>query len=119
MKPLEQSFKTFVLLCICPPDPTADKWIKLRNFSFLSLAISFVLLGNISSITFIMKYIGTDLENSLFACLQVAALTETIYTIFVALLIRNKITMIFDEFQTFYDSSKIYFKINYAIPCSF
>lgn len=108
MKPFERSYDIFALICICPTDRSANKWIKFRNIAFSFMAFLFMFTTQIGSYTFIIKYIKTDLVRAIFAVLQAAALTETVYTIITAYLLRNEIQSIFVAFQTFYDSG-IYF----------
>lgn len=107
MKPLNRSYHVFVLLCICPPDQFANRWIKFRNITFSIMGLTLILLGNISGFIFIMKFAKIDLIQTMFAVLQTAALTGAIYTLIMAYVLRTKIQSVFNIFQHFYDSSKL------------
>lgn len=65
-----------------------------------------MILSNISSFVFIRTHFKTDLTSSLYAGLQSAGLTQSIYSLVAAFVLRKKIQDIFATFQTFYDSCK-------------
>lgn len=121
MIPLNRSYQLFTLLCICPTDPLANRWIKLKYISFSISAIGVVFLGNISSYIFIGKYLKINLVDSLYACLQSAGFTTALLTLLTAFIQRNKIMNIFNDFQNFYDSSKnIWFLLQWhTFQCRF
>lgn len=57
------------------------------------------MLGNISSLFFIIKYASIELEKSLFAVLQIAALTSVVYSLTVFLVYRQRLLEIADQIE--------------------
>lgn len=57
------------------------------------------MLGNISSISFIVTYGSVELEKSLFALLQIAALTAVIYSVIVFWMYRRQVFDIAEEIE--------------------
>lgn len=109
MIPLKRSYQLFTLLCICPPDPLENRWIKYRNITVFIFAFICQVLGNISSFFFIAKYLKTDLRNSFYACLQCCGYTTVILTTIAAYIQRDQIKDMFSNIRTFYDSCKEFF----------
>lgn len=95
MGPLEQSYKVFVLLCICAPEWRTNRASQIARISFSIYALVSMIIANIGSIVFVFKYFTIDLSNSLFAIFQIAAVSEATYTYVTALVLRDKIQNIF------------------------
>lgn len=107
MKPLHENYRSFVLLCICPPTESISYWMKLFNVLILISCILFESTTTIASVVFIGKYFSINLPNALCACYQVATGCMALYTLITAHINRKDLKEIFDAFQAFYDASKI------------
>lgn len=106
MKLLQENYKIFVFLGICPPDKPTSRWKKLFYISILINCLSVVIIALISSAVFFMKNISSDLENAICACFQIAAALTAIYSFITTYIKRHDLKETFDAFQTFYDASK-------------
>lgn len=107
MKPLRESYQLFVFFYVCPPDKPICRWLKLINH-FLTISCVIVLfMALISSGIFVIKNFSTDLANAICAYYQIAGLISSIYSIITSYIKRADIKKIFDNFQLFYDASKI------------
>lgn len=81
MNPLSQSHLILKLLCVCP-DNTKNRLTKNIPFSMVFLFL--LITGNLAGIGYIVKYVKTDLENALFAGLQITAGFGLAYTMIAA-----------------------------------
>lgn len=106
MKPLNRSHQILKLLCVCPIDDPSNKWIQFGNILYTISAVIVILSANIASLTFLLKYFPNDLVNSLFALLETAILSTTLYTLFMAHVSRKEIQNVFSTFEDIYMSSK-------------
>lgn len=70
---------------------------KPTNVLFIIVVFSFQVTVLISSLIFCYRFTANDLENSLYALLQICVFLSTVYTIFVALKLRYKINELFDK----------------------
>lgn len=111
MKPLGKSYNIFVLLCILPLDPGANKWVKFRNISFAVSTFLGLFFALIASIFFVEYNILTSLSDALYGVLQVAPISGVLYTTIIAHVLRDDIEAVFVNFQKFYDSSNEYFSV--------
>lgn len=112
MKPMDQSYQIFVLLCICSPNANPTKSMQIRNVIFAVITFVYQLLGLISSCVYIVRYFTTNLANTLCAGYQMSGLLSILYTLSIAYIWRGKIQAIFDDFQIFCDKSEYVFSIN-------
>lgn len=56
------------------PNDNITSTIRRRNQTILFVILAFLIFGLLSSVDFIIKFIETDVENSLFALTQVSGL---------------------------------------------
>lgn len=64
--------------------------------------ISLIFTALIGSVAFVLKYLQTDLTNSLYAIFQVAAYGEALFSLFTAYFMRKNIQKCFYAFRDFY-----------------
>lgn len=105
INPLQTNQQVLRMLCVCPFAKETSPWTKVLCISFTAFIFMSNLCGIIASITFFTKFVSSDLELSLHALLQIAALTAAIYMNANALFSRNKINTIFQKLETIYESS--------------
>lgn len=103
MRPLNASKRLFTFLCVLPFDSSETRWIKFRNIFITSTLFGFMIVANISSIVYIIKYARTSIADALYAGHQSSALSASTYTILAAYLLRQSMIDIFAAFQNFYD----------------
>lgn len=106
MKLLQEIYKTFVLLGICPPYKPIKQWIKILYGFISGFCLIILFIGTFSSLVFFVKYFTIDLANAICAVYQIFAFAGGIYIFGMAHVKRDNITTIFDHLQTFYDKSK-------------
>lgn len=70
-----------------------------RIFLFGIFIAIIQMLGNISSLLFIINYASIELEKSLFAVLQIAALTSVVYSLTVFLVYRQRLLEIANQIE--------------------
>lgn len=106
MKPLQDSYRIFAFLCICPSEKPISRWNFYFNILISILSLSLVFIGLIASSAFVSKYLSINLTNALCACYQIAAGISAIYSFITAFIKRDDLKETFDKFQTFYDTCK-------------
>lgn len=94
---MEQIKNSFAQLSISPDPETPKQCARKIRLSVLFLLIQLIAL--ISSAAFFFNYIGDDVETSLYALIQIAAFSCSIYTLIVGIKRRQSIQQIFSEFQ--------------------
>lgn len=109
MKPLQKIYRIFVLLGVCPPAKRISLWMKLFNVSVSIICPILLLISLISSAVFCLKYFSIDLVNAICAIYPVSGLATGLFSLFRVHIKRRDIKKIYDDFQTFYDTSKNYF----------
>lgn len=104
MKTLNESYKLLALLCVCSREKTDGWWILVRNIVFTIFAIFSLIMASVTSTIFAIRFIETDLENSLPAIAQSALAIGEIYTFLSAFVLRKKVQETFAAFQNVYDT---------------
>lgn len=106
MKRLKEIYQIFVLLCICPPVKSLKFRIKMI-YILISVFCSILLIcALIANAVYLMRNLLTDLASTVCAIYQVVALVSGLYSFFLAHVKRHDFKRDFDDFQTFYDTSK-------------
>lgn len=106
MKPLVTMQKTLIWLCICVDENPSSRWNEWVYIGFtVSILLSFVSVL-IASVLFIVKFISVDLPESLSAFMQVTGWTLSFYMLFIALIMRKKLSAIFTGLAEIYDACK-------------
>lgn len=112
MRPLQTNKRVLTLLCLYPSDESVSKWKQLTLAVFTFLIIAANMCGLIASSFYFVKFVSTDLETSLHALLQMAALSAATYMLVIGLVLRQKINDIFSRLKNIYDASKNNFQEN-------
>lgn len=106
MKLLKENYETFVLLGICSPDKSINRWLKIF-YGFISVFCLIILfIGFVSSSIYFIKYFSINLANAICVVYHIVASSVIIYSLILAHIKRGGIEKIFDHFQTFYDACK-------------
>lgn len=106
MKPLQENYGFFELLCICPPAKSISRCRKLFNVfvSILCPFVEFILL--IASFAYVKKYSLINLANAIGAFYQIAGFFTVFYLFIKAYSKRNDLKEIFYAFEVFYNACK-------------
>lgn len=106
MEPMATSRKVLTWIYLYPvngntssANKTAYKWFLLSIFAFLSSGLAF-------SIACLFKYWSIDLEKSLYSPIQIGPTLSTVYSLFIAFLLRNRILTMFHNLSKIYEKSK-------------
>lgn len=106
MLPLEISQLIFTWTYLSSPDKGTSRWQKIIRF----IAFLIVFFGNFTSwagaLAFIIKYVSTDFENSLYAVFQLCAVGSVSYILIAAFFMRSQIRDIFRGLTQIYEASK-------------
>lgn len=105
MRPLETNRFVLTLVHVYPADESVNKWRK-GAYAFFGV---FVILLNFSAFlmsgSFFLRHVSIDLEQALFALVQMPVSASLSYIALTTFLLRHKITAIFDRLSTIYESS--------------
>lgn len=105
MESLEVNQRLFTLLCICPSRQPIKKIEQIRNIiCSITIAIFLVWSFGGSFVAFSKFMMNNNLEEALYALIQVAGIGSGVYLYASAFLMRSDITELFDCFQEMYDS---------------
>lgn len=110
MKPLVMNQRVLTWLCVFPLDEAATMKEKLTCITFSIGVILTIFSGLTGSVVFFLKFVSTDLEESLYALFQIAAIFSTSNAIVVAVLMRHRIPAMFSNLTEIYE--KCMLKIN-------
>lgn len=104
--------RVLTLLYVCPTTEGTNKWKEIFYIVFTTLTTAANVCGFIASSFFFGKFVTTDLESSLHALLQMAALGAATYMLVVGLFSRHEINEIFNHLKKIYDESKCWLEFN-------
>lgn len=104
MEPLELNKHIFIWLNIYPIENDENKWSKYLYHLIYGVIVISIFVAFATSLVFILKNIETDIVNSLYALIQVAALFSGVYMCIVSFVQRNKIVEIFMKLQKIHDT---------------
>lgn len=108
MKVLEANRKLFVLLgAFSPSDEHFDWSSRIGSCTLGIICFVFPVISTISSIAFILNNVKTNLEDALYALLQVAGFGYAAYTMIFAFFLRNDLKVLLDHFQDICDTCKL------------
>ena len=107
MKALVTTQRVLTWYRICHAnESTTSSWQKML-FSIFSIVC---LIANAcavaASVTFLLKFISSNLEESLYALFQCAAYSNVVYIHIAAFLQRKKVTSVFESLTEIYETSK-------------
>lgn len=100
-------------LCVFPLDEVATMKENMTCIAFSIGVILTIFSGMTGSIVFFLKFVSTDLEESLYALFQIAALISTINAIVVVILLRHRIPGMFKNLTGIYEECKLKRDSNY------
>lgn len=106
MKPLQEIYKIFVFLCICPSVQPMSHRMKLFFIFMAAFRPTILSISCIASFNFIVKYFSIDLANALCAGYQISGSINAIYSAITAYMKCNDFKEAFNAFQAFYDASE-------------
>lgn len=106
MKPLQKHYQMFVILCILPFTKSINRWLRLFTTltSIICLFIEFI--SFMASLVFVINNFSIDFVNAICAYHQIVGSLIAIFSLLTAYIKRDNLKKTFDDFQTFYDSSK-------------
>lgn len=94
------------MLGSCPMDECTSRGEKIV---FIICALTVYALHSscaVSTTVFILKHVSSNLEDTLYALLQIAGLTYVLYTLIVAFILRHKVNHIFLTQSNIYGECK-------------
>lgn len=106
MNPLQTNQRVFTWLSVCPVAETASKWERISVIVFAWSVFAANLSAVASSFAFFMKYAAVDLEECLYALMQIALSSNMSYALFMAIISRQNINGIFQKLAKLYHTSK-------------
>lgn len=103
---LETNRKILVWLSIYPANRTIPPIERFRNmtFSFIIFIVSSITV--VASFAAALTFKSDDLENALYAIAQIAGIGSEFYMYTIGLILRKKITHLFDQYQEMYEACK-------------
>lgn len=106
MIPLETNRWVLTWLCVFPPERHTSKWKRLAHVAF-SLTVFFINAGSFfGSLAFFLKYMSVDLEQCIFALVQMIGEVNMSYISIITFLLRDKIKAIYDNLSRIYRARK-------------
>lgn len=109
MKVLTLNYHIFILMSIFPTSIDQHFSVKMRNKLFSLTVFLLVFGGLVFSMTFIKRFVVSDLENTLYALFQIAAFGCQVYLFIVGYKIGPKFAELYPKLQQIYDSSKVFY----------
>lgn len=106
MNLLETNKQVLMWLCGIPPKEFDKKW---KNIPYIILTASVIMvhsLAVISSAVFIYKNVSVSLEETLFSLFHNVGNSSTLYQSIAIILLKKKLTEIFESLSKIYDQSK-------------
>lgn len=96
-----ESIRKILILISIVPSPKNESLLKKRcNYAIATLLFTLLLSVLSSSGIYFIKFVGIDLEESLFSILQVTAFSCAIYSMIVGLKKRQSIGQLLIDYQT-------------------
>lgn len=101
LKVLEMNRNFLVWLGVCPTSTNNLRILFKVNYI---LVLLLQILGLLSSVWFIAKFIKTDLNNVLYAGFHTSAYSTSTYSLLIGFVFQHKIIAAFEKLQTIYDN---------------
>lgn len=117
MEPMATSKKVLTWIYLYPVNENTDDTKKKRKVqrNFLLSIFAFLSSGLSFSIACLFKYWSIDLKKSLYSPIQIGPTLSTVYSLFIALMLRNRIRTMFNNLSKIYEKSKTNFLFHF--PC--
>lgn len=113
MKPMKILWQFLNWFCVYPCSKSTPRWKNRVHIAFTF----FIFVGNccgvLVSTAFFFESISTNLENSLYAILQIASCAVGVYAVIFMLLSRQKITANLNDLARIYDECKHFQSFQY------
>lgn len=106
MKPFKENYRIFALLGFFPSEKRPIRWKKILKLSILIFFATEITILLFASAVFALNIFSTDRTSAIAACFQICGLITVQFSLISAYIKRNELKEIFDQFQTFYDTSK-------------
>lgn len=106
MKPLETNQLILMWLFAFPSDETASRWKKFAYFMFTAGVIITHFLALVAGGIFIFQFISVDMREVLYALFHTIGSFNMLYQSTVTVLLRRKLTAIFEGLSKIYNESK-------------
>lgn len=104
--PLKTNRWILTWLCVFPPEKNTSKWKKLAHIAF-SLTVFIINAGSFfGSLAFFLKYMSVDLEQCIFALVQMIGEVNMSYVSIITFIQRDKIKAIYDDLSRIYRARK-------------
>lgn len=117
MNPLETmavSKQVFTWLCIYPIK-NVSQWKQFFHICFTLCVILSNVHGLYSSAIYIFQFISINLPDALYAFAQLFGIFHTLYSFFIALIKKRKMTLIFTKLDEMYRKCKFFLSILNAL----
>lgn len=112
MEPLQLNKFYLKRVNLYPVEKHEDPLTKFKHHTFTVLVVTFECLSFFYSVVFISRNYITNIEKSLHAMLQVAAVGSVIYIWIIGYLQRNKVVETFKYMNTIYNLCNFHSKFN-------
>lgn len=110
MEPLATNRQCLIWLCVCPADERTSRWQKLAHIAFALTTLTGIICGFVSCSAFVWKFISIDVGRTMYAFTFMAGELAVIYmTLAGIVLLRHKISTVFENLGTIYNESKCCF----------
>lgn len=106
LKPLVTNYSVLTWLCVCPPEEPISCYRQVAYISLLSSIFSVNAMIIVCSLLFFCKTAAIDLGQSLYSFGQIVGFFSLTYLIIVTLILRGKITELFNSLSRIYEKSK-------------
>lgn len=117
MIPLETNRRVLTWLCVFPSEEGTSWHMKVAHIAFCSFVLGMNVVSCIVSVAFLLKYISNDMEQCLFAFVQICGEVNMSYIIIITYLLRHKITATYNSLADIYRTCKnikLFFKTLYC-----
>lgn len=101
-QPLKLNRRILTWMCVLSSDETETKWTKLAHLYFIILLFSLNIIALLASMAYFLKYWAINLEESLFALLQMIGVTCMQYILIILIVLRSKISAMFQSLSEIY-----------------
>lgn len=106
MIPFKTTKWTMTWLCMCPTTKSWNKRKKLIRAVLTLTIIALILCMLVAHLVYFLKFMSVNLGDSLFALMNVIAISDILYGMIVEFFLRHQIGAIFKKLSMIYKASK-------------
>lgn len=106
MNPLKTNQLILTWFGASPSHESLSKWIRIARCMFTLSVIIANFLSVFAGVLFILKFISINLEEAIFALFHTIAYSNMLYQSVMIVVLRRKLTTIFEHLSKIYDKSK-------------